>query len=90
MKINQLELYPEEEKRNVTYSSLSINEKINFRANKGMFAGTIYLTRYNYFRQILHRPVIDILASSYYENYRLNSGNSNRRDNYRRSKSFFN
>ncbi len=83
MKTIQTELFAEPKpEKPATFHSLPLHQKINHKANKGMFA--VYLSRYNYYHSPIHKPKADSLSADYYEHYVLNAGNGNRLDRWRR------
>lgn len=68
-----------------TFARLNIHQKINYKANKCGFGRIVYLTRYNYYcNRLIHRIKTDSLSADYYEHYKLNSGNGNRLDRWRK------
>lgn len=83
---NQLMLFESIKAKPITFSSLSIHEKINYKANQCGFGGTVYLSRYNYFHSPLYKPRFDSLSKEYYWHYNVNSGGSNRIDNWIKKK----
>lgn len=79
--------YDDPPKKVITYSSLNIQQKINYRANLGAgFHGLPYLNFYYYFKRPLIQPIIDQITSKYYIEYSLNAGTFNRLDNYLKAK----
>src|SRR5690554_3925038 len=73
-------------KRQITYSSLSIHQKINYKANQCGFQSVVYLSRYNYFAAPLHQPEYECLTKRYAWHYNANSGGMNRIDNWIKNK----
>jgi hypothetical protein len=82
----RLDLFPEVVLPVVTYNSLSIHEKINYRANTCGFERTVYRSRYNYFHHPLIRFRADSLSKEYFIHYNLNAGGRNRLDTYLKEK----
>ena len=66
----------------VTFASLNLHQKINYKANCCGFQRIVYLSKFNYFRKELHKPITDRLTSGYWWHYRANSGGGNQIDNY--------
>lgn len=70
----------------VTYASLSVHEKINWRANQCMSKPWVYRSRYNYYHHPLRHEVSTHLTAGYWWHYRANSGRMNLLDNYLKKK----
>lgn len=86
---------PPEPPKKITYSSLNIHQKINFKSNKGnAFYGTIYKSRYYYYHQEINarRDPFDCLRENYFIEYQLNAGGFNRLQNWKKQtkKNLFN
>lgn len=79
---------PKEPSKKITYASLNIHQKINYRANQGIFRGTVYLNRYYYFHREINakRDPFDRLTKNYFIHYYLNAGGFNRLDNWKKEK----
>lgn len=73
-------------KKQITYSSLSIHQKINYKANQCGFQSVVYLSRYNYSASPLHKPKYECLTEKYNWHYKVNSGGFNRLDTYLKNK----
>lgn len=79
---------PKVKAKALVYSDLNIHQKINFRANQGLFYSTVYKSKFYQntwpLLNLSHqRPVvINTLHKDYLIHYKLNSGASNRLDNY--------
>ncbi len=88
MKTIQTELFAEPKlspRKVITFHSLNLHRKINYKANKCGFGGTVYLSHYNYYCQrITHRTKTDSLSADYYEHYAINAGTHNRLDTWRK------
>lgn len=90
--MNKLNLFnydekPPEPRKKITYSSLNIHQKINYKANMGnAFYGSVYRSRYLYFHEIINarRDPYDCLIENYFIEYRLNAGGSNRLQNWKK------
>lgn len=80
---------PKEPPKKITYSSLNIHQRINFRANKGnAFYGTVFKSRYYFFHQAINpmRDPFDSLKKIYFIEYYLNAGGFNRLDNWKKER----
>lgn len=73
---------PPEPKPIITYGHLNIHQKINYKANQGIFAGVVYLSWYNHYKRPLFQPKIDKLTDDYYKHYNLTAGSHNILDNW--------
>jgi hypothetical protein len=72
-------------KPDIVFAGLSLHEKINYKANKCGFSGTVYLSKYNYYHYpIRHRIKTDGLSADYFEHYALSAGFGNRIDRWRK------
>lgn len=87
----KLEFLKPEKKPAVTYATLSIHEKINYKANLCGFEQQPYLNRYYYFGLPIsnNRDRYDILTKKYYTHYRINSGGEVRLMRWRNEKTLF-
>jgi hypothetical protein len=67
----------------ITYSSLSIHQKINYKANEcGLHV--VYKNKYNYFTKPLYKAKTESLTVNYIWHHKVNGGFNNRIDNYRK------
>lgn len=80
---NYNEKQPEPPKK-IIYAELNINQKINYKANQGIFCGTILKNRFYYFVKPLFQPIYDRLTKDYFTHYYLNAGGFNRLDNWKK------
>lgn len=80
----QLSLFPTPERKpveKITYSSLSIHQKINYKANEcGLHA--VFKSRYHYYGMPLSNPKVHSLTKYYWIHHRINSGGEVRLKRY--------
>lgn len=80
MKAKQLELFKSDQPTLlpvITFASLTINEKINYKANEcGLCA--VLRSFYNYNRAPLYQPKTDQLTEKYNWHHRVNAGSEKR------------
>jgi len=69
-----------------SFAQLSIDEKINYKANSEGFGIVPYLSRFNYYKKPLDRIETRFLTNRYFIHYRANSGEFNRIESYMKSK----
>lgn len=70
----------------VTFASLSVHQKINYKANECGFQGVPYRSKYNYYAMPLFQPEIGSLSDRYRWHYKVNAGYENRIEVYRKKK----
>lgn len=75
-----------EPKKPITFASLSVHAKINYKANECGFGGIVYRSKYNYFESPLFQPKTDELSNKYWWHHRKNAGGENRIKRWRKSK----
>lgn len=83
MKIQQLELFKRDVRvrKIITYGSLTICEKINYKANEcGLHV--VLKSLYNYNVAPLFQPNLDCLTEKYRWHHKVNSGLENRLDSF--------
>ena len=87
----QLKLFENKVKqvKGITFSQLSTHQKINYKANQCGFQRIPYLSLYNYFHNILHKPKTDCLSKEYHWHHKVNSGSANRIENRKKRTELF-